>query len=370
MGTYSLSDGITGELITEGDKVVAMLLIDGRDEEPHRINYLYEDASEKYKIASFPIKGVWDGHVVIADADHSIAVQSALYAANFDGPTFAELQAELYTKPIRLIPSGFAGKGGFFDKDEPSMLKFSLFVAKRESIDLVLNNRAVKKFHGEAVNDEMEKADALFEKLLPALVKLNSQDEEERFEGYMVTEGLSKAIFFQSNERTCQGLPVPRVARALADSESSPFSDRLGFFMASQHLYRSEALRQVKLTQQLPPAYREVFSALQETMALGWGMKRLAIPLITAAGRVNVHKDSGRIELLQRMLMNELRVYVDQVSDDHDKSALDAIDAVLKPVLDDVKALVGVRDKLETDIAAWKAAYDERRRATGDGPSL
>lgn len=369
MGTFSLADGITGELINEGDQVVAMLLVDGSDEEPHRINYLFEDGSEKYKIASLLIQGVWDGSVVCAYDNNAIAVRSALYAANFEGPTFADLQAQLYTKPNREIPSGFAGKGGFFANDPPSMLRFSLFVAKRESVDLVLDNETVKKAYGMSLHDEMQKIDSLVEKLLPALEKLASEEEDVRFEAYMETEGLSKAVFFSSNEHTYRGLPVPRVARALADSESSPFSGRLGFFLSSENLYRAEALRQLKLTRQLPAAYEEVFSSLQETMALQWGMNRLSIPLNTAARRANVYKDISRIELLQRMLMSELRMYVDQVSDDHDQSALNAIDAALKPLLDDVKALVGDRDKLATDIAAWKAAYDERRRSEGDGPT-
>ncbi|WP_338924778.1 hypothetical protein V0M98_34730 (plasmid) [Pseudomonas silesiensis] len=368
MGTFSLADGITGELITEGDQVVAMLLVDGSDEEPHRINYLFEDGSDKYKIASLPIQGMWDGSVVVAYDNNAIAVRSALYAANFEGQTFADLQAELYTKPNREIPSGFAGKGGFFQNDPPSMLRFSLFVAKRESIDLVLDNEIVKKSYGMSLVDELQKVDALVEKLLPALDKLASEEDDVRFEAYMETEGLSKAVFFGSNEHTYRGLPVPRVARALADSESSPFSGRLGFFLSSENLYRADALRQLKSTRQLPVVYQEVFSALQETMALQWGMKRLSIALNSATPRVKVHKDSARVALLQRMLMSELRVYVDQVSDDHDQSALDAIDAVLKPVLEDVKALVGERDKLETDIATWKAAYDARRNQESDGP--
>lgn len=368
MGTFSLADGITGEPINEGDKVVAMLLTDGRDEEPHRINYLFEDPSDKYKIASLQIHGVWDGTVVIADADNSLAVQSALFAANFDGQTFADLQVELYTRPIREIPSGWAGNGGPFDKDDPSTLKFSLFVAKQESIELVVSNEAVRKFHGVSLDEELKKVDALFEKLLPALVRLGSQDKKEYFEGFAASEELYKAIFFQSSQRSCQGLPVPRVSRALADSESSPFSDRLGFFLASQNLYRYGAVNQVKLTQQLPSSYPEVFAALQDTMALGWGMNRLAIPLTTAARRSTFHKDSSRLELLQRMLMTELRGYINQVSDDHDQAALDDIDATLKPLLDDVKALVGDRNKLETDGAAWKAAYDARRNQESDGP--
>lgn len=341
MGTYTLADSITGQAILEDDEVVAMLIAD--PEQTGSMSYLYARPHERYKLASLPVRGVWNGNIIEAHEDSSLAVQSALYAANSEAGSFESLQEELYTSSKKEIPSGLA-KSEFFKNTPPSNITFSMFVAKQSSIDLIVNNAEFKSRLDTNQAAERSKVDLLLPLLLENGAKLRSEDKEVAMDAYMMVDQLTKTIFFETGDYRIEGFENPITARSLSSNDESPFSSRLGYFLKERSLYRSDAFRKTQELQALPDGYDEAFSGLYAAQVLSLGMKYLSMPLIPASGRHTPRKDSSRIEIYRHLLKAEVERYIDDASDDYDSAAVAAIDSVLGPLRRDVADLVKVRN--------------------------
>ena len=354
MGTYTLADSITGEAILEDDEVVAMLIAD--PESNGSMSYLFARPHERFKLASLPVRGVWNGSMIKAHDDSSLAVQSAIYAANSEADSFRSLQEDLYTSAKREIPSGLA-KPEFFKNTPPSDVTFSMFVAKQSSIDLIVNNAEFKGRLDTTQAAERAKVDLLFPILLESGKKLRSEDQEESYQAWSMVDQLTKTIFFETGDYRFPGLENPITARALSSNDENPFSSRLGYFLKERHLYRSDAFRKALELQALPDGYDEAFSGLYEAQVLSLGMKFLSMPLTPASGRHTPHKDSSRIEILRHLLKTEVERYIDQVTDDHDSEAVRAIDDVLGPLRRDVADLVKARNTFEAKVEQFEAKY-------------
>lgn len=354
MGTYSLADSITGQAILEGDEVVAMLIANA--DSTGSISYLFARPHERYKLASLPVRGLWNGSMIEAHDDSSLAVESAVYAANSEAESFESLQEELYTSSKKEIPSGLA-KSEFFKNTPPSDITFSMFVTKQSSIDLIVNNAEFSSRLNTTLESERAKVDLLLPLLLENGRKRNSDDKEESADAFMMIDQLTKTIFFETGDYTIPDFENPITARALSSNDESPFSSRLGYFLKERHLYRSDAFRKTQELQALPDGYDEAFSGLYEAQVLSLGMKFLSMPLMPTSGRHTPRKDSSRIEILRHLLKTEVERYIDQVTDDHDSDAVKALDDVLGPIRRDVSDLVKARNSFELKVEQFEAKY-------------
>lgn len=353
MGTYTLSDSITGEAIPEGTDVIAFLLTDGGSEE--FITYLFAKMSERFKIASLPIKGKWDGTKVVAANDDSLAVQSAIFAANSKAQSFFDLQEELYTASRKEVPGKQVHRA--FGEQPPSLVTFSLFVAKPGSIDLVVNNSKFSKLLS-THSTERAKIEPMVPLLLQHASNLRSTDREKEMEAYRYVDQLSKTIFFESGGYHFDGLEIPLTAGTLAFQEDGPFSWRLGEFLESQSLFRHKAVSVTTETKALPKGFDEAFEGVYQARVLSLGMKYMSLSFTPAAGRHRSYKDTSRIELLRHMLNNEVATFIEQTSDDLSAEALREVDKVLAPVRQDLAKLVKARNEFSTQVEKFDSSYE------------
>lgn len=354
MGTYNLADSITGEAIPEGTEVVAFLLADGGSEAT--TSYLFARMSERFKLASLPIKGVWNGSVVEAAVDDSLAVQSAIYAANSQAPSFSKLQEELYTSCKKEIPAP-EPISTFFAKEPPSQVTFSLFVTKPGSIDLVVNNKTFSKNLGSTQSAERAKIEPMIPLLLHHASNIRSSDSDVAMDAYRYFEQISKTIFFETGSYRFDGLETPLTAGALSSFDDSPFSCRLGYFLESKNLYRHKAAKKTAETGALPDGYDEAFTGIYQAKTMSMGMKYMSLSFTPATGRHRSYKDTSRMALLRHMLQQEIETYLENVTDELSQDALRQVDEVLAPVRQDVAKLVKARNSFATKVEKFEKEY-------------
>lgn len=352
MGTYNLSDSITGESIPEGAEVVAFLLIDGGSEST--TSYLFARTSERYKLASLPIKGKWNGTHVEAENDDSMGVHSAIFAANSQVQSFTALQEELYTSSRKEIPAKKLHPA--FGEQPPKLVTFSLFVAKPGSIDLVSGNDQFVKIFS-TPSSERAKIDLLVPLLLQHSPNLRSEDRAVSMEAYRYVDQLSKTIFFESSGYRFDDLEIPLTAGALSVYDDNPFSCRLGEFLESRNLYRYEAVEVLTSTNALPEGFDEAFEGIYQARVLSMGMKYMSLAFNPAEGRYRSYKDTSRFELLRHMLQSELATYIEQTTDELSTEALSQVDKVLAPLRQDVAKLVKTRNAFSVQVENFEKKY-------------
>lgn len=354
MGTYVLADSITGEPIKEDDKVVAILLSNAQSEQ--KTSFLFASSDDRYKLASFPVKGTWNGSCVVADDDQSMAVKSAIYATNIAADSFEGLQHQLYTKSTIEVPDGWSGR---ISKTEspPITVTFSMFVAKPASIALLADNPAFVKRLETNLTAERSKVDILVSKLIELLGGKESSDENVRGDCYFESDAYLKALFFNNSERDIEGDGVPLTARALASSESFDFSSRLGFFLETKKMFRTPSRYEFEDAMALPEGYDEVFTAMYEAQTLTMAMKYLSVPLVPAARRHSPYMDNDRIEMLQAMLLDEVSRLADDACDDRCREKLQVLDDVLGPLRKKISDVVKRRNDLEGKIEQSEARF-------------
>jgi hypothetical protein len=352
VGTYVLADSITGEPIKENEQVVAILLTNALSEQ--KSSYLFASTDERYKLAHLPVKGIWNGNCIVANDDQSLAVKSALYATNIQVDTFEELQRQLYTKSTIEVPDGWSKR---LSKDEspPIPVTFSMFVAKPASLALLVDNPAFVSRMETNLTAERAKVDVLVNKLIEVLRGKDSPDSDVRDDTYFVSDDYLKAIFFNNTEREISGDEIPLTAGAMARSEGCGLSSRLGFFLETQHMFRSAARYAFEDRKALPDGYDAVFTAMYEAQTLTMAMKFLSVPLVPAARRYSPHMDKDRIELLQAMLLDEVSRLAGDACDDRDREKLKVLDDVLGPLRKKISDVVKRRNDLEAKIEQSEA---------------
>jgi hypothetical protein len=347
VGTYTLADSITGEPIKEDDPVVAILLTNALSES--KTSYLYASPDERYRFAHLPVKGKWNGNCVVADDDLSLAVESALYATNIQVDSFEALQYELYTESSIEVPDGWSKR--LSNKESPPIpVTFSMFVAKPASIALLAGNPGFATRLETNLKAEREKVDVLVSKLIQVLEAAESNDPDVRGDCFFESDAYLKALFFNTSEREIEGDSVPLTARAMASYESSVFSSRLGFFLETKNMLRSNARYAFEDTKALPQGYDEVFTAMYEAQTLMMAMKYLSVPLVPAARRHSAYMNKDRVELLQTMLLDEVSRLIDDACDEYDLKRVKVLDEVFGPLRKKVSDLVKRRNDLEAKI--------------------
>lgn len=346
MGTYTLSDSITGEAIPEDTEVIAFLLTDGGSDSTE--SFLFARASDRYKLASLPIPGKWNGNFVTAVDDNSMAVRSALFAADSKADSFCDLQEELYTSSKKDIPSPLANSP-FFKDAKPSVVTFSMFVTKPSSIDLIVNNREFSGRLSSSMTQERAKVDALLPLLISQSARLKDPDEADKTDAYMHVDQLTKTIFFETGDYRFEGFENPLTAYALSSGEEA-FNLRLRYFLKEHNLFGPAASRATQELGGLPAGYDEVFTGLYQAQVMAKAMKFMSLSFSPATSRHRPYKDASRIEVLRHLLQQEIETYLEQVTDDYSSEALRDIDTVLGPLRSEVASLVKTRNSFAAQI--------------------
>lgn len=303
-----------------------------------------------------PIKGVWNGSVVEAATDNSLAVKSAIYAANSQAPSFSKLQEELYTSskkeipaPEPLIPA--------FGQEPPSQVTFSMFVTKPGSIDLVVNNKEFSKKLNSTHSTERAKIEPMVPLFLHHASNIRSSDDKVAMEAYRYFDQLSRTIFFETGDYRFDGLETPLTAGALSSFDDGPFSCRLGYFLESKNLYRHKAAKKTAETGALPEGYDEAFAGIYQAKTMSMGMKYMSLSFTPATGRFGGYRDTSRMALLRHMLQQEIETYLEKVTDELSQDALRQVDEVLAPVRQDVAKLVKARNSFATQVEKFEKEY-------------
>jgi hypothetical protein len=355
MGTYTLADSITGEAIPEGSEVVAFLLADGGSE--NTTSYLFAETRERYKLASLPIKGKWNGSTVDAHDDSTLAVKSALYAANSSAKSFADLQDGLYTSSKKEVPSKWSGHP-LFDEG-PKEITFSMFVTKPSTIDFVVGGSSLNKHYKSSLAKERAKVDLLMPLLIEHAGNIRNEDKSVANRAYGNADRLAKTIFFESGHHRFDGVEDLFTAGAMSTFEGGPFSNRLTAFLETQNLYGIEAFSAVTDTKILPDTFDEAFQGIYQAKLMTLGMHHMNVSFNPATGRNRGYRDDSRIDLLRHMLKQELGLYIEQTSEDMSQEALREVDKALEPLRKDVGQLVKARNKFCEKVEKFEAKYGQ-----------
>lgn len=347
----TLSDCITGRPIREGDRVVAYLMTEARDEE--NITYLICDSADRYRIASLPIEGIWDGFHVEPDEGNTVAVRSAIFAAASMAENLEELQEALYTDSIKEIPR----ERTLFQQNadlpplEPVKMKFSLFVTTQESLDLMYAEPAVRaRFPIDAETQRML-IEPLLEGLQPHLDALDSPDQDTRADAYHLAQVYGNAVFFSTGDLDPEGCQVPYACKRTLAKHEGIISDRLHKFLSENKLAGYKAIREYKQSGELPQGYDEVFHGLHNLKLMTEAMHWLDVTIQPAAQRSKGERNLDRVGLLRAMLVKEMSEFIDGIEDyEEPANALAMVDSIINPLKAELNAMVKERNLLSRQV--------------------
>ena len=329
----TLSDCITGRPIREGDRVVAYLMTEARDEE--NITYLICDSSDRYRIASLPIEGIWDGFHVAPDEGRSVAVRSAIYAAASTAQNLEELQQALYTNSIQDIPRERLSFERSQDLPplEPVKMKFSLFVTTEESLDLMYSEPSVKARFPVNSESQRQLIEPLLEKLQVQLDFHNSTDPEERDKAYDLTKVYGNAAFFSTDDLDPEDCEVPYGCKRTLAKHEGIISNRLKKFLAESKFAGFKAVHAYKQSRALPEGYDEVFEGIHNLKLMTEAMHWLDVTIQPAAHRSSGKRNLDRIGLLRAMLVKEMGEFIEGIDGYEEPSkALAMVDSIINPL--------------------------------------
>lgn len=346
---YAIADCITGRPIREGDRVVAYLMTEARDEQS--ITYLIGDTADRYRLASLPIEGKWDGFHVQPDDAGSIAVKSAIYAADSTVDTLEALQELLYTHSIQDIP---AEKWPWMKDSQPLppvKMNFSLFVTTPESLEVMFSEPSVaRRFPGD-IEEQRKLVEPLLQKLQPHLEAMDSPDRETRMNAFQGVEVYGYAVFFSTQDIDPEDAKVPYACKRTLRTHEGIISRRLTKFLNEHELAGHNAINKLGATGSLPPDYDQVFNGLHRLKQMTESMRWLDIAIQPAAKRSLGVRSLDRVGLLRAMLVKEMGEYIEEIQGYVDPDdALALVDSILSPLKKDLGKLVKARNDLRRDI--------------------
>lgn len=347
----TLADCITGRPIREGDRVVAYLMTEARDEE--NITYLICDSADRYRIASLPIEGIWDGFHVAPDEGNSMAVRSALFAAASKAQNLEELQQALYTHSIQDIPRErmLFQKNADLPPLEPVKMKFSLFVTTPESLDLMYAEPSVKSRYPIDAEAQRKLIEPLLEGLQPHLDALDSPDQDTRDDAYHLAQVYGNAVFFSTGDLDPEDAQVPYACKRTLAKHEGIISDRLNKFLGENKLAGYKATREYKQSGELPQGYDEVFKGLHSLKLMTEAMHWLDVTIQPAAQRSKGERNLDRVALLRAMLVKEMSEFIDGIEGyEEPAKALEMVDSILNPLKADVATMVKERTLLSRQV--------------------
>lgn len=347
---YAIADCITGRPIREGDRVVAYLMTEARDEQ--NITYLIGDTADRYKLASLPIEGKWDGFHVQPDDASSIAVRSAIYAAASKVDTLDALQELLYTNSIQDIPAEqWPWMKDSAQTPPPVKMNFSLFVTTPESLELMFSEPSVARRFPLDIEEERKLVEPLLEKLQPYIEAMDSPDREIRMNAFQGLEVYGYAVFFSTQDIDPEDAKVPYACKRTLRTHDGIISNRLHKFLGENELAGHKAINKLGATGTLPPDYDQVFKGLHSLKLMTESMRWLDIAIQPAAKRSLGVRSLDRVGLLRAMLVKEMGAYIEGIDGYKEpEEALQLVDSILNPLKADLAKLVKARNVLSRNV--------------------
>lgn len=307
MGTICIRDGITNQIIQEGDAVIAMILVESDDNGRSTRSFNSRNIGEGYKIASLPVHGTWNGFLVEGDSDNIVnrinsMALPVLFNKTDNENIFSAIQESLQQKP------NFRGK------------HHCLSVIKLETLSLlggidhiksIIDNRsketeaiALQRF----LNVYLKKKDKLrnMESLEPQSEQNQNMDELAFRQRELRV--LSQAFSFERFDSTYLGFKLPYSAGALEKYRVDQYSDDL-LSALGDHVYHlsEELLSGDKIT----PNYQSLQKALFDSRFISDSLAVLGLSLSPSLTAEFAPENNASLQFSKAVLFSELKQQIE-----------------------------------------------------------
>lgn len=326
-------DSITKQIISEGDQVVFMLMVNSRSEN-NRVA-LMARPNDQYKLISLPIEGTWTGPGFSPLDANPLGVRLLAEMLNKDPDTsLPEVIRSLWDSANRTIETP-----GW---NCSNMQEFSVFVTHRKTLKTMAEVSSIKR-HVPLLDAEehLQKAlpfrDALVEHLKAKRPDLSGYE----YKDFVEEEDRLQRIAMLNSCRDYDedyDVPLPYAAYALNTSSSSVFAYRL------IKTFRS---LMPKLLGEDKGLYSEFYRAVHLGTAITHALSYLDIPLTPSHPAQSMRRDTAKQEFMSKILIEELQSHCSQAADYEDNPA-----ESVRVLLDPLKKCVASLSRLHYNLDA------------------
>jgi hypothetical protein len=361
MGTYSVKDAVTGQDIKEGEKMIGIFLSRDLTPESNKSKVgIFAYSKERYKMASLPIHGTWNGVTMTPDDPKSFA---AFVSHECIGDSSNSVQ-QLMESMIHDSQRTYEGKtSSHFGQEPDTILEYSFMAMKASTLDIIKGLKDIKQYFGAHDPDQgLKQIDALKERFFEALDAYEAKDSNDKTDvGAMYRcIKLSKSIFFQNSnyENGIEGLPVPYAAKAMEEQLDNLFDKRVYEYFQQCGVGEFDGYDYLKANRDLPDYYPDMFKSVHEAQFIFDSMEFLDIPMQPTITMGGSYRSTAKLELMTTLLDQEVSRYIERCSDNMDMEEVKKIDAVLSPVKSVVAGLLRKRNDFEQEVKEFDLDND------------
>lgn len=310
-------DSITKQIISEGDQVVFMLMINSRSEE-NRVA-LMPRPKDQYKLISLPIQATWTGHGFSPLDSKPLGVQLLAEVLNKDqDSSLLTLLGELWdsaSKPIE-TPGWNCS----------NMQEFSVFVTHQKTLNTLADISSIKDHVPLLDADKhLQKALPFRDALAEHMTRPSSHLKGEAFHHFAEERQRLQRVAMLESCRDYDddyNVALPYAAYALNPSSSPVFA---------YNLIKAFRSRKPLLMGEERGLYSEFYRAFHLGTAIAHALSYLDIPLTPSHPAQSMRRDTAKQAFMSKILIEELQSHCSQAADYEDNPA-ESIRALLDPL--------------------------------------
>lgn len=340
----AIIDSITKQEIQDDEPVVLILLLNATSQSNDM--GLMARSSERLKMASLPIHGVWGDDGFIVNDNESIAVTSALKSFDIEYSDFEELLSSLWSDSTITV-------------DRPSWncsnkQEYSIFVTKESSLEKVANTSVVRKTVGiHDVNADIQQMTVFASKFATADAeyKSNKYQCKDYFDAQCNMEAFENILNMthSGNSASEDGDRVPYASSALKRNGETPFATELLITLKGDEYNvvscRDFGSKEFIENPVFPDFYQELFRSVHEGISIMHSLNLLDIPLSPTFFAGAGFRDTSKMELMGQVLAEDIRSHVEECRSYSD-DPLREIDTLIAPIKSCVADAIRERNSL------------------------
>jgi hypothetical protein len=216
-----------------------------------------------------------------------------------------------------------------------------------------------KYFNGHTAAGECNKAEALLQKFLELVDQRFDAGGNEIPEIFGRANQVAKAIYFQSHRDEVENLPVPYAARSFVEQVHNLFDSNLRKEMSHIGVGEFKSYKHLEEERTLPSYYEDMYESVHRAQKIADTIAYLDVPLRPSITCSSYSRGTAKIEMLSAQLKDQLKEYVEYVSDNMDKAELVKIDRVLNPIKSNMAEVIKQRNSFEKEIEKFNRKYGE-----------
>lgn len=320
-------DSLTKQIIHQGEDITLMMLVNSRSED-NSVCLLTRPA-DQYKLASLPIKAFWSGYGFEVRDEDQFAIKSFLASVGQEGKSFASAISMLWNH-------------GKMDVEKPywncsNMREFSVFAIKHSTLQKLSEIKVVTQ--NVPILDGESHLSVAREYLAPLLeverqiLACKAGDPVLR-DLYDQENHLKRMVYLRNDhgyDEDYEG-KIPYGAYALSDNNSF-------FCHPLKKVLRSTSFQDDSV-------YAEFYLGAHLAMSIKHAMSYLDLPFSPTFHAQSPVRETGKIEFMSKVLMEELDSYCHEAKDYEDHPS-EKINMLISPIKSKIAELLKLQQRLE-----------------------